>query len=214
MPDFSHENQHPAPVVGLDEAGCGPWAGPVVAGCAWIHQDMFPQDLKTVINDSKKLSALKRSQIFESLIQLPENIFCYGVGQASVDEIDTLNIRQASYLAMQRAFASVQKVNPQFALVDGNSRPHLGIPLRSIIKGDQLSLSIAAASILAKVTRDRIMEQLHETHPEYGWHKNAGYGTKAHIEALEKHGITPHHRKSYAPIAKLLAEVTQLSTRH
>lgn len=204
MPDFSYENQHSGIVVGLDEAGCGPWAGPVVAGCAWIDQARFPENLKVAINDSKKLTAKKRDRIFESLIALPEDVFRYGVGEASVEEIDTLNIRQASYLAMQRAHTPLQKISPQFALIDGTSKPNLGIPIRPIVKGDQLSLSIAAASILAKVTRDRIMETLHLEHPEYAWDKNAGYGTKAHIDALEQFGVTPHHRKSYAPIAKLI----------
>jgi ribonuclease HII len=204
MPDFSYETQYPGPVVGLDEAGCGPWAGPVVAGCAWIHQERFPEALKSAINDSKKLTAKKRDSIFESLIALPKDVFSYGIGEASVDEIDTLNIRQASYLAMQRAYAPLHHISPQFALIDGTSKPTLGIPIRAIVKGDQLSLSIAAASILAKVTRDRIMETLHLEHPEYAWHKNAGYGTQAHIEALTQHGVTPHHRKSYAPIARLL----------
>lgn len=205
MPDFFYENQHPGPVVGLDEAGCGPWAGPVVAGCAWIDQARFPENLKVAINDSKKLTAKKRNQIFESLVALPDDIFRYGIGEANVEEIDTLNIRQASYLAMQRAFSPLEKISPQFTLIDGASKPNLGIAIRPIVKGDQLSLSIAAASILAKVTRDQIMEALHLEHPEYAWDKNAGYGTKAHIDALAQFGVTPHHRRSYAPIAKLIA---------
>lgn len=205
MPDFAYENEAQGRVVGLDEAGCGPWAGPVVAGCVWINQARFPAALLISINDSKKLSAKKRDAIYAELINLPEDILCYGVGSASVEEIDALNIRQASYLAMQRAYAGVAKINPQLALIDGTSKPNLGIPIRPIVKGDQLSFSIAAASILAKVSRDQAMNALHEKHPEYGWAQNAGYGTRSHSEALEKYGVTPHHRKTYAPIAKLLA---------
>ncbi|MEB3701759.1 Ribonuclease HII [Candidatus Bealeia paramacronuclearis] len=205
MPDFLYENITQGPVVGLDEAGCGPWAGPVVAGCVWINQETFPKDLLKLINDSKKLTGKKRDFIFESLIVLSEENICYGVGEASVVEIDQMNIRQASYLAMQRAYEKVAKVSPQWALIDGTSKPDLGVPIKPIVKGDQLSFSIATASILAKVTRDRIMEKLHDAYPEYGWAQNAGYGTRLHIEALEKYGVTDHHRKTYAPIAKLLA---------
>ena len=205
MPDFKNESAlgdfHF--IAGLDEAGRGPWCGPVVAGCVmWIKG--CPEDLAHQINDSKKLTPLKREMLFEKIIRATP---AYGIGQASSQEIDKINILQASFLAMRRAFDDmVQKgFMPTHALIDGNRLPEKwAIPTQAIIGGDAKSLSIAAASILAKVTRDRMMTELAKEYPAYGWDKNAGYGTKLHQEALIKFGITPHHRLSYKPIQKLL----------
>lgn len=202
-PDFSFERKLLDPVVGLDEAGCGPWAGPVVAGaviflascdeCAWI----------SLIRDSKQLSPKRRGKIFEHLMDDPRVLV--GLGRAEVDEIDAMNIGQATRLAMRRAVANLPDV-PSSALVDGIRDPGLTIPTTLVVKGDQRSLSIAAASIAAKVTRDHTMRELDRDFPAYGWKTNAGYGTAVHQRALQEHGVTIHHRRSFAPIARLLEE--------
>lgn len=198
VPDFSLERAAPAtPVCGVDEAGRGPWAGPVVAAAV-----IFPGAAPEGLNDSKKLSAARR----EALLPLIFEAGHVGVGEASVAEIDAMNILAASHLAMRRAVAALS-VAPAHALIDGNRLPGaLPCPATAVVKGDGRSLSIAAASIVAKVTRDRIMRKLAEAHPEYGWERNAGYGVKAHAEALRRHGPTPHHRRSFAPIRKMLCE--------
>ena len=205
MPDFSYENACGIQglVFGLDEAGRGPWCGPVVAACGCWPGGQIPEELTHAINDSKKLSAKKREELFPKIMNSNAIV---GIGQASAEEIDKINILQASFLAMKRALDMTKEkgFEPAFALIDGNKLPKWDIPMQAIIGGDAKSLSIASASIVAKVTRDHIMQDLAKEYPQYGWDKNAGYGTKAHIEALEKYGITPHHRKTYAPIAKLL----------
>jgi ribonuclease HII len=202
-PSFKLEHQSSAPVVGIDEAGCGPWAGPVVAG-AFVFLDPLTVDplILSLIRDSKQLSPARREEAYAHLIKLPGVHF--GVGLASVEEIDLMNIGKATGLAMERAVNNLG-IFPRSALVDGIRKPHLPCPILTVIKGDQISYSIAAASILAKVTRDRLMVELDTQYPHYGWAKNAGYGTAFHQEALATHGVTPHHRRSYAPIAKLLA---------
>ena len=205
MPDFKYENAlgdfHL--IAGLDEAGRGPWCGLVVAGCVmWING--CPENLADQINDSKKLTPVKREVLFEKIIGATP---AYGIGQASSKEIDQINILQASFLAMRRAYDNmVQKgFVSTHALIDGNRLPeNWPVPTQAIVGGDGKSPSIAAASILAKVTRDKIMTELGKQYPAYGWDKNAGYGTKIHQEALIKFGITPHHRLSYKPIQKLL----------
>ena len=205
MPDFSFEDQCGSGLIfGLDEAGRGPWCGPVVAGCVCWPDRQIPPNLAAAINDSKKLSAAKRDILFD---QIMNSNALVGIGQASAREIDDLNILRASFLAMQRALDEVRSrgYNPAYALIDGNRLPDWDMPMRAIIGGDGKSLSIAAASIVAKVTRDRIMTDLAKDYPAYGWDKNAGYGTKMHITALNQYGITPHHRLSYAPIAKILS---------
>lgn len=209
-PNFEWELKHPFGFIGIDEAGCGPWAGPVVAGAAFIPNPLDKAHLFTQINDSKKLSASKREQLYNLLIALEEkrNIFL-GIGQASVEEIDTINIGQATRLAMVRAYENLKQKFPNLCnnaviYVDGIKLPQMDRPTYPLIKGDQKSISIAAASIIAKVTRDNIMQKLHILYPQYAWASNAGYGTQAHQEALALYGITPHHRKSYAPIKKLL----------
>jgi len=214
MPDFSYEDiclaeigKHKL-VIGIDEVGRGPWAGPVVAGAAAIDRSKACPDMIAALNDSKKLSAKRREILYAQLSTDPGII--WATGEASVEEIDSLNILQATYLAMRRAVQTLSenyKMVPDFALVDGNKiPPDLPCPAKFIIKGDGLSASISAASILAKVTRDRIMLGLHQQHPDYGWCRNAGYGTKEHQEGLNKNGLTKHHRKSFSPIRKLLTQ--------
>ncbi len=197
--DKSIESQYPQPIAGIDEVGRGPWAGPVVA-CACILPPAFPQDILLKLEDSKKITAKKR----ETLEPLIAAHSLYAYGEASVEEIDALNILQATFLAMRRAIAALSQ-KPNFVLVDGNHNiKGLNIPQKAIIKGDSLCASIAAASIMAKVHRDRLMTHLAEQFPHYAWQSNAGYGTKAHQEGLAQFGISPHHRKSFKPIQKFL----------
>jgi len=200
MPDFNLENAHSGLICGVDEAGRGPWAGPVTAAAVIFDQTTLSPELAQSLNDSKKMSAKKR----ESLIDRIKAESIWSVGEASVSEIDEFNILQATYLAMTRAIDGLAQT-PDFALIDGNKiPPQLSLPAEAIVKGDGLSCSIAAASIIAKVTRDRTMAQLAEEYPGYGWEKNAGYGVKLHQEGLRTLGPTPHHRTSFKPIKKLL----------
>lgn len=203
MPTFEIEQRFKGLIGGVDEAGRGPWAGPVVAAAAiFLDPSSLSSFLYEGIQDSKKLSKAKRNHFYQEL--LPLESFCYGIGIASVEEIDQLNISKATFLAMERAVQNLPQ-QPQTLLIDGKYIPTFQeIQTIPVIKGDDVSLSIAAASILAKVTRDDIMETLAENHPVYGWEHNAGYGTEQHQEALKVHGITPHHRKSFAPIRALL----------
>lgn len=182
-------------VCGVDEAGRGPWAGPVVAGAVILDPTAIPEGL----DDSKKLKPDRRAALLSEI----EATSRVGVGVADVPEVDTFNILQATLLAMARAVDDLG-VTPNLALVDGNRKPMLACPVQCVVKGDSLSLSIAAASIVAKVTRDRIMARLAEENPGYGWERNAGYGTREHQEALATLGVTPHHRRSFAPIQNLL----------
>jgi len=203
MPDFSFESECKGLVCGVDEAGRGPWAGPVVAGAAILDPKLLPEDLRQGLDDSKKLKAAKREALLARLVEADG--VQLGLGVASVEEVDRLNILQATFLAMKRAVENLPNA-PDFALIDGNKiPPHLPCPARAIIKGDGLSLSIAAASIQAKVARDHMMVELDELFPGYGWANNAGYGTAQHQEALKRLGLTPHHRKSFAPIRKILS---------
>ena len=208
MPDFEFENQYDIPVAGIDEAGRGPWAGPVVAGAVIIVDKKLNDFLLGVLNDSKKLTPKKREALYESLFAAQEagQLFI-GIGEASAEEIDRYNILQATFLAMQRAVVAL-KLKPQFALGDGNQTPkNLPCPCRTVIKGDARSYSIAAASIVAKVYRDRLMVKLAEKYPYYGFEKNAGYGTAAHIAGLKSYGIIEgQHRKSYRPIQEVLRQ--------
>lgn len=207
MPDFILETELGGRVVGVDEAGRGPWAGPVVAGAALLDPAELPDALLSGLDDSKKLKPAKREALLAELEGSAGAVL--GVGAASVEEIDELNILQATFLAMTRAVADLSERldgAPDFALIDGNKVPP-GLPCeaRAVVKGDGVSLSIAAASIVAKVTRDRMMAALDQVFPGYGWAGNAGYGTRAHQEALLTLGVTPHHRKSFAPIRKILS---------
>ncbi|MEQ8603666.1 MAG: ribonuclease HII [Marivibrio sp.] len=206
MPDLSEEAAlrarfalaEDAPIVGLDEAGRGPCAGPVVAAAAVLRPDGLAPDLAAAVDDSKALSATTRADLFAALTA-PGALAGFAVAQASVEEIDRLNILQASMLAMRRALEALAEP-PSAALVDGNADPRLGLPTALVVKGDGRSLSIAAASILAKVARDRIMGELARAHPGYGWETNQGYGAKAHLEAIRTLGVTVHHRRSFAPV--------------
>lgn len=199
MPDLALENLHGRErglvIAGTDEAGRGPLAGPVVAAAVIFPFGAVPDALASAINDSKVLSAKKRDALFPLI-----TAHCtYAIAEASAEEIDRLNILQASLLAMRRAVEALAQA-PAVVLVDGNKAPLITARAVPVVKGDSKSLSIAAASILAKVTRDRIMAQLHAAYPDYGWLKNAGYPTADHLIALEIHGITPHHRRSFGPV--------------
>lgn len=207
MPDFEFENNCKGLIVGIDEAGRGPWAGPVVAGAVIFLTREVNSFLLDNLNDSKKLSAKKRELLYEKLFEEQKNgRLLIGIGQATAEEIDKLNILQATFLAMNRAVAALGK-KPDFALVDGNQKPKgLICDCRTIVKGDARSYSIAAASVAAKVYRDRLMADLAKKYPFYGFEKNAGYGTKAHIEGLKNNGIiTGVHRLSYRPIQEFAA---------
>jgi ribonuclease HII len=186
-------------IVGLDEAGRGPLAGPVVAAAVIFAAKGPPRRLAAAIDDSKKLPREER----ERLAPLIAAHAVVGVGQASVGEIDSINILRASLLAMRRAVEALGLV-PGLALVDGNVAPDLPCPVRTVIGGDGASLSIAAASIIAKVTRDRLMAELAATHPPYGWERNAGYATPEHCAALKQWGPTPEHRRSFRPVYEQL----------
>ncbi|AIL13104.1 ribonuclease HII [Candidatus Paracaedimonas acanthamoebae] len=201
MPSFFYEKQYSGIVVGIDEVGCGPWAGPVVAAAVILNQTNFPKELLEMIQDSKKISSKKREMIYQELLRLKEDSCFISWAEASVKEIDALNIRRAAMLAMQRAADSLE-IKPEVALVDGNVKPSLECHIQTLVKGDTLSFSIAAASIVAKVVRDEIMCKLAEEYPHYGWERNAGYGTAEHQRAITMYGITPYHRVSFAPIAR------------
>lgn len=198
MPDLSLEHGLAGLVAGIDEVGRGPLAGPVIAAAVIIDPATLPARLAAELDDSKKLSAKKR----EVLAALVLESCVHGFGEASVAEIDHLNILKATFLAMRRALDALgQPVD--HVLVDGNQTPPLSVPVTCVVGGDGLSLSIAAASVIAKVRRDRLMADLARQFPGYGWEKNAGYGTAAHMAALREKGPTPHHRTSFAPIAQL-----------
>lgn len=176
-------------ICGVDEAGRGPLCGPVVAAACILPVDFLPKGL----NDSKKLTPKKREQLFSEIC---ENALAYAVAEASVEEIDALNILEADLLAMRRAIGML-KTKPDFALIDGNIARGFDLPARAVIHGDALSPSIAAASILAKVTRDRLCLELDAQYPQYGIAKHKGYGTKEHMDALRKYGPAPIYRKKF-----------------
>lgn len=193
MPDFTHEALVDGIIAGVDEAGRGPLAGPVVAAAViFANRREIPEG----IDDSKKLTPAKRELLSEKIKQCCE----WSIGIANVEEIDRLNILQASLLAMKRAVDGLLST-PSLLLVDGNQDPKTGHPTKMLIGGDSLSISISAASILAKNARDSLMRELAQTYPQYGWDKNMGYGTRAHLDALNLHGPTPHHRQSFSPVA-------------
>ena len=200
-PDFAFEAAAIARgltrVAGVDEAGRGPLAGPVVAAAVILDPAQVPEGL----NDSKRLSAAARARLFDAIHATAQ----VGVGQASVAEIDAMNILRASHLAMVRALAALGPVD--HALIDGNLIPRdMPCPAEVLVKGDARCLSVAAASIIAKVTRDRIMVDLAQQFPGYGWDANAGYPTQSHRDALRNLGVTPHHRRSFAPVHQILCQ--------
>ncbi|WP_028782769.1 ribonuclease HII [Thalassobacillus devorans] len=180
-------------VAGIDEAGRGPLAGPVVAGCVVLHKDYYLEGL----NDSKQLSKEKRESFFE---QIATDALAYGTGIVTNEEIDRYNIFQATKMAMSRALKKLD-MTPDHVLIDAVKLEGLPCSSESLIKGDQRSVSIAAASVIAKVTRDRMMQDLHEEFPMYDFKSNQGYGTKSHMEALEQFGPSPYHRRSFSPVA-------------
>ena len=183
-------------ICGVDEAGRGPLAGPVVAAAVILDRKRIPRGL----NDSKQLSEEDREALFPQIMAMAVAV---GVGEASVDEIDLLNIRMATHQAMARAVRALA-VAAEFALVDGNDAPALPCRCDTLIKGDGRSVSIAAASIVAKVTRDRLMVRLHDEHPHYNWKNNKGYGTPDHYVGLKSHGVTVHHRRSFSPVRNIV----------
>lgn len=195
-PDLTHETALGARVCGVDEAGRGPLAGPVSAAAVVLN----PADIPEGLNDSKTLSAARREHLFDAIHARAAVSLAF----ASVEEIDRLNIRAASLLAMRRAVEGLG-FTPDAALIDGNACPD-GLPCRGVtlVKGDALSLSVAAASIIAKVARDRVMTALAAEFPGYGWEVNAGYPTAAHRAALLDLGVTPHHRRSFRPVHNIL----------
>jgi ribonuclease HII len=198
MPDFSIEQQYAGVICGVDEAGRGPLAGPVVAAAVILDRYHVPAG----IHDSKKLSKAKRDALINDIKQHSR----WAIGSASVEEIDALNILQATKLAMKRAVEGLAQ-SPDVALVDGNQPPRLSCKAVCVVKGDSLSLSIAAASIIAKVTRDEMMEDLGNQYPNYGFEKHAGYGTASHMAALATYGACAAHRKTFRPVAAAIAKM-------
>jgi len=200
MPDFANERRCPGIVCGVDEAGRGPLAGPVVAAAVILERDRFPRMLRRELDDSKVLAAARRERCYRALFLCARRGAArIGVGAASVAEIDRLNILRAALLAMARAVDALA-IDPDTALVDGRAAPPVDCAVRTIVGGDALSFSIAAASVVAKVTRDRIMHALARHYPGYGWERNVGYATPEHGAALRRLGPTPHHRRSFAPV--------------
>jgi len=199
-PCFKLEIPYPQPLAGVDEAGCAPLAGPVVAAAVILDRRHFPRG----IDDSKNLPIVKREALHARLVKCA----AIGVGIASVEEIDTINIYWARMLAMTRAVEALG-LEPAWVLVDGNATPRWQRPSKAIVAGDAKCRSIAAASIVAKVTRDRLMAAHARDYPGYGWETNRGYPTPEHYRGLEAHGVTPLHRRSFAPVREMLARAAQ-----
>ena len=197
---FRLELEFPQPLAGVDEAGCAPLAGPVVAAAVILDRDNFPRG----IDDSKNLPLDKREALYAKLVKCA----AWAVGVASVEEIDTINIYWARMLAMTRAVEALG-LEPAWVLVDGNATPRWQRPSKAIVAGDAKCRSIAAASIIAKVTRDRIMAEHARTWPGYGWETNRGYGTPEHYRGLNALGVTPLHRRSFAPVREIMARNAQ-----
>jgi ribonuclease HII len=202
MPDFAMETACGGIVCGIDEAGRGPLAGPVVAAAVIVDPRRLKRRVARAIDDSKALDRKLREALYAEI----RAGALVGVAAASAAEIDRINILQATLLAMRRAVAALGVV-PDMALVDGNVAPRLPCACRTVVGGDGLSLSIAAASIVAKVTRDALMARLALRYPGFGWEANAGYGTEAHRAALERFGPTPHHRKTFRPLVNMLSRL-------
>ncbi|MEQ8666802.1 MAG: ribonuclease HII [Rhodospirillales bacterium] len=205
MPDLELElaalaDRHTV-ICGVDEAGRGPWAGPVVAAAVVLGSLTDDPVVIAMLDDSKKLSAKRREELF-GIISSAASV---GVGVVEAGEIDRVNILEATFRAMRRAVTALNPL-PDFALVDGNRCPTLPCASQSVIRGDSVSASIAAASIIAKVTRDRIMADLAAAYPGYGWERNAGYGTAEHSAALAKLGVTPYHRTSFKPVRSIVEQ--------
>ena len=202
--NFDIEEKFGNIVVGIDEVGRGPLAGPVIAVAVYIKRSLWKNFLARYpeinkINDSKKISKKIREKLYKILI----NIIQFGVGAASVKEIEEKNILQATLIAMERAYISL-KINADFVLVDGINLPKIKAKVRAIKNGDNKSISIASASIITKVVRDNLMKKLSYKYPGFFWNENSGYGTKLHIDKIKLLGITPHHRKSFKPMTKMI----------
>jgi ribonuclease HII len=212
MPSFRHENRcaeaGAVRIAGIDEVGRGPLAGPVVAAVAVIDRAAAKRKLLRLIDDSKKLTPEEREDAYAAM--LSSGAVRYGVGEASVAEIDAINILQATFLAMRRALQAMAE-QPDLVLIDGDRvPPELGCRAETIVGGDARCYSIAAASIIAKVTRDRYMRSLAATFPGYGWETNVGYARPEHLAALTRLGATVHHRRSFAPVRLVLEPVLPL----
>ena len=210
MPDFALERRCEGVVCGVDEAGRGPLAGPVVAAAVVIDRRRLRGELRYALDDSKVLSREVRESCCRELYQaMRRGAVRIGVGAASAGEIDRTNVLRASLAAMARAVAALG-IAPDMALVDGNVAPPLRCQVQTVVKGDALSLSIAAASVVAKVTRDRIMRALAPRYPGYGWESNVGYSTAQHFAGIRQLGVTPHHRRSFEPVRLAIAGPTDL----
>ncbi len=210
MPNFLHEQEirdRYSIIAGIDEAGRGPLAGPVHAAALIFPKNYTPSWL-TLLNDSKKLSEPKREELYHFITK--DQKLTWSVATASAQEIDKINILQATHLAMQRAVEGLE-IKPDFCLIDGRPVKNFPYPSDGLIKGDSKSYSIAAASILAKVTRDHLMMELAEKYPHYEFHRHKGYGTKVHLEALQKYGPCPEHRLTFRPVQSALTAQTQKS---
>ncbi len=204
MPNFDIEKRIGGVIAGVDEVGRGPLAGPVMAAAVILD----PENIPDGIDDSKKLSIKKRRKIYTEILETSD----VSVGVASVQEIDALNILRASHVAMVRAVQGLRR-KPGHVLIDGNMIPNgLATPATPLVKGDTKSLSIAAASIVAKVRRDLVMVDLSQQHPGYSWETNMGYGSKAHMLALQDLGATPHHRRSFKPVHNILYQEKNLNS--
>lgn len=206
-PDYSFEEAATrrgyTRIVGVDEVGRGPLAGPVVAAAVWLDPARIPLGL----NDSKALTAKRREVLYDEILAVAD----VSIASCTVEEIDEINILQASLRAMERAVAGLSR-KADYILVDGNKLPPaFGLDAEAIVKGDARSLSISAASIVAKIWRDRLMVDLAQHYPGYGWEKNAGYGTKTHMEGLRNLGVTPHHRRSFKPVHNILYQDKNIS---
>jgi ribonuclease HII len=209
MPDLQFENLYGRAdgklICGIDEVGRGPLAGPVMAAAVLWPTQGIPSEIIQHLDDSKKLTVKRREKLFPLLTSCCP----FGIAEASVAEIDRFNILHATFLAMERAVKQLEEkigTKVDVALIDGNRKPSLKCSMQTIVKGDSKSLSIAAASVIAKVTRDRFMTVLSQEFKGYGWEKNAGYGTADHMKALRELGPTVCHRKSFAPVAELMAK--------
>lgn len=200
VPDFSFESRYGGSVAGVDEAGRGPLAGPVVTAAVILDPDNMPDGL----NDSKKLSLSRREQLYKLIFASAQ----IGIGVAGPEEIDRINVLAATMIAMQRAVADLS-IRPSAVLIDGNRTPNFAMPCEAIVKGDSKSLSIAAASIIAKVTRDRLMVLADTRFPGYGLSGHKGYPTQTHRNALVTFGVSPLHRRSYAPVNAVLTGVNK-----
>ena len=209
MLEFRHEKKLPKPVAGVDEAGRGPLAGPVIAAAVILVEAKMPEDLRLMLKDSKKLTAKRRQLIFNILAD-GNGVYAFtSLGGASATVIDHLNVFQASGLAMKRAVAGLIP-KPQSVLVDGKYSFNLAKNAVALVRGDAKSPSVAAASIVAKVVRDKIMVALDSRYPQFEWQQNKGYGTKEHLAGLATHKPSVHHRLSFKPVADLLRDTPEV----